>query len=130
MRQMFTNQKGFSLLEVLIAISIFAVGLLALAQMQITSIQGNAFSSRTTDATTLAQDRLEQLMALAYTDADLNAGDHEDAQTLQGVAYTVSWNVTNNALINNTKTVIMTVAWSEGGRQRTLSMQFVKAQAG
>ncbi len=130
MRQMFTNQKGFSLLEVLIAISIFAVGLLALAQMQITSIQGNAFSGRTTDATTLAQDRLEQLMALAYTDADLDDGAHEDTQTVEGVTYTISWNVTDNALINNTKTVIMTVAWSDGGRQRTLSMQFIKAQAG
>ncbi len=147
MRQMFTDQKGFSLLEILIAMSIFAVGLLALAQMQITSIQGNAFSSRTTDATTLAQDRLEQLMALAFadpslvdTDADGDAGlndataataDFSLLDQVQGTRnYDIFWNVSLNSLINNTRTVNVIVAWSEGGRQRTLSMQFVKALAG
>jgi len=135
---MYSDQKGFSLLEILIAISILAVGLLALAQMQITSIQGNAFSSRTTDATTFAQDALEQLMALDYTDADLTDGWHPPGSQAQvsatqqaqpgGVTYTLSWDVTENSPIDDVKTIDMTVTWSEGGRQRTLSMQFIKSE--
>jgi type IV pilus assembly protein PilV len=133
---MSSDQKGFSLLEILIAITILAIGLLALAELQITAIQGNAFSGRTTDATTLAQDALEQLMALDYTDADLNDGSHPPksqaevsaTQEVQGVIYTLSWDVTEDSPINNTKTIDMTVIWSEGGQQRTLSMQFIKSE--
>lgn len=136
MRQIFSEQTGFSLLEILIAITILAIGLLALAQMQITSIQGNAFSSRTTDATTLAQDALEQLMTLDYTDADLTSGSHppgsqaqvSGTQLVGGVTYTISWNVTDNSPINNAKTVSMTVTWIDNTQQRTLSMQFIKSQ--
>jgi type IV pilus assembly protein PilV len=133
---MFSDQKGFSLLEILIAITILAIGLLALAELQITAIQGNAFSGRTTDATTLAQDALEQLMTLDYTDADLNDGLHppgsqaqvSGTQQVQGGNYTISWDVTENSPIADTKTVDMTVTWSDGGRQRTLSMQFIKSE--
>jgi len=44
------NQSGFTLLEVLIAISILTVGLLGVAQMQIMGIKGNYFSGNTTAA--------------------------------------------------------------------------------
>jgi type IV pilus assembly protein PilV len=131
------NQKGFSLVEILIAMTVFAVGLLALAGMQITAIQGNAFSGTTTDAATLAQDRLEQLMPLTYssltTDDDLAAGAHPPGTqqiggtvTIQGITYTNTWNVTDNSPIDNTKTVNMAVTWAENGRQRTVSVQGVK----
>lgn len=136
MRQMFSDQKGFSLLEVLIAISIMAIGLLALCQMQIKAIQGNAFSGKTTDATTLAQDTLERLMTLDYTDADLTAGSHppgsqaqiSGTQQVANVTYTISWGVTVDSPIDDTKTVDITVTWPDESRQRTLSMQFIKSE--
>ena len=54
------RQEGFSLIEVLIALVILAVGLLGLAMFQITAIKGNAIASKWTVATELAQDRLER----------------------------------------------------------------------
>ncbi len=138
MRHIPIDQKGFSLIEILIAMTILAIGLLALAGMQITAIQGNTFSSTTTDATTVAQDRLERLMALTYDDADLNDGNHppgsqaqvSGTQQIQGVNYSISWDVADNSPIPNAKTIDMTVTWTENLRQRTLSMQFIKSQAG
>ena len=38
------NEKGFSLIEVLIAMAIFAVGFLALASMQVSATNGNTLA--------------------------------------------------------------------------------------
>ena len=44
--QIITDESGVSLIEILISIVIGAIALLALASMQTTAIQGNAFSGR------------------------------------------------------------------------------------
>ena len=46
---MMKEQNGFTLLEVIIALFIFRVGLLAVASMQMTAIKGNYFSGTLTD---------------------------------------------------------------------------------
>lgn len=58
------NNKGFSLLEILVGLVILAVGLLAVASMQITSMRGNFFSDNIMQASILGQDRLEELKAI------------------------------------------------------------------
>jgi len=62
---MHLNQKGFSLLEILIGLVILAIGILAIAGMQITSMRGNFFSDNIMQASILGQDRLEQLKTLS-----------------------------------------------------------------
>lgn len=54
---------GFTLIEVLVAITIFAIGLLALAGMQITAINGGSTSQRVTAAVGLADGIVQNLMA-------------------------------------------------------------------
>ena len=53
------GEGGFTLLEVIVAVSILTFGLLAVASMQLTAIHGNYNASNITEATTVAQDRLE-----------------------------------------------------------------------
>jgi len=65
------KQAGFTLIEILIAITIFAIGMLAIAKMQMSSIQGNYNASGMSEAVTLAQGRIEQLMVLDYDHSDL-----------------------------------------------------------
>lgn len=57
-------QKGFSLVEVLVAILLLTVGLLALAKMQTQAVASNSFGNQLTQATFLAQDKLEELRLL------------------------------------------------------------------
>jgi prepilin-type N-terminal cleavage/methylation domain-containing protein len=57
-------EAGFTLIEVLVATVLLAVGLLALVGMQTTSTQGNAFGNQLTEATILAQDQMEALRQL------------------------------------------------------------------
>jgi len=69
------NQNGFTLIEVLIAIVILSIGLLGIAQMQLTGIQGNESASDFSEATAFGQDKMEELINLPYTHADLNDTD-------------------------------------------------------
>jgi len=57
-------QGGFSLLEVMVAIMLLSVGLMALVKMQTTAVASNAFGNRLTQATFLAQDKVEELQLL------------------------------------------------------------------
>ncbi len=61
MRKQFKNQKGFTLVEVMISMLILAIGILGLAPMMVTTMFGNAFSKDVTSAAFLAQDSLERL---------------------------------------------------------------------
>lgn len=58
------NQTGFTLLEALIAMTILAVGLLALAGMQITSIRGNATAQGVTAKVAFAEGIIEKYLAM------------------------------------------------------------------
>jgi type IV pilus assembly protein PilV len=69
------RQQGFTLLEVIIAMLILAFGLLAIASMQTTAIKGNSQAMGLTEAVNLAQDRMERLIGLPYTDAGLTDAD-------------------------------------------------------
>ena len=65
------NEKGFTLLEVIVAISILTIGLLAVASMQVSAIRGNALAFGITEATSWAADQMEKLIVLPYDHANL-----------------------------------------------------------
>jgi len=60
------DPSGFSLIETLVAMTILAVGLTTLAQLFAMSVMTNASSRKTSVATLLAQQKVEQLRALTY----------------------------------------------------------------
>ena len=64
-------EKGFTLMEVMIAMAILTVGILALFSMQITSVRGNAKADRLTTASTWNIDQVEQFIGMQYTDTTL-----------------------------------------------------------
>lgn len=123
------NQEGFTIIEVLMAISIFAVGMLAVATMQYSAIRVNYTANRITTRTTWAQDRMEQLAALPYTDANLVDGNatvgvvttYTDPSPPTG--FTVTWTVDDDNPVQNTKLITVTV--TEGSS--TVRLTTVKA---
>jgi prepilin-type N-terminal cleavage/methylation domain-containing protein len=116
-------QNGFTLLEVIVAISILMFGILAVASMQSASMRGNALSMSLTEGTTLAADRVERILTRSYTHADLTAGNHTDPSPPAG--FTITWVVTDNTdstLIADTKTVLLTISWVEHGVPQSLTV--------
>lgn len=71
----YNNKNGFTLIEVMIAILILAIGVLAVAKMQISAIKGNSDANGFTEATGFAQNKMEELVNLAYNDPDLDDND-------------------------------------------------------
>jgi len=126
------KDEGFTLIEVMIAISIFAVGLLAVAAMQTSAIRVNSTAGQITDRTTLAQDKLEELMGLSYSDPWLEAAGNPPGQdsalhTHQETPdnYVISWTVNNNTPVSGTKLITVTVT----ARGKTTRLVSVKSQS-
>jgi type IV pilus assembly protein PilV len=70
-----SKQKGYTLVEVLVALGILGFGLLAVATMQVTAIKTNAKASGLSQGVTLAQAKVEELMNLPYTGLNDTDGD-------------------------------------------------------
>lgn len=68
MRKKMTSQAGFTLVELLIAVVLLAVGLLGLAQLQVTAIQANSHSEGLLTANALGQEIIEELVARSMSD--------------------------------------------------------------
>ena len=69
------NRNGFTLIEIMIAMVVLAIGILGVAKMQLSAIKGNSYASGLTEASTLAQNKMEELMSLAYDDSALDDDD-------------------------------------------------------
>jgi type IV pilus assembly protein PilV len=65
------DSRGFTLIELMIALFIFAIGILAVASMQGEAIKGNSFSDLMTVANSLAETRMEELLVLPQGHTDL-----------------------------------------------------------
>ena len=118
--------RGFTLVEVLVVMTIFSTGILAVAAMQMTSTKSNASARRMTEATALAEKQMENLMQLPYDHADLDPADNPHVST-HG-PYSVRWNVTEIDLdsngSNDAKKVNVAVHWNYAGK-RHLSIQYI-----
>ena len=71
-KQNCSNAKGFTLVEVMIAVSILTIGVLAVALMQIRAARSNSYSWETTAAMNIARTTMEELKLLPFADARLN----------------------------------------------------------
>jgi prepilin-type N-terminal cleavage/methylation domain-containing protein len=111
--------KGFTLIEVTAGLIILAIGLLGIATMQITSIKGGYFSSNMTQATIFAQDKLEYLKNLSYSDSNLSNGQHNEG-LISGTIFSRVHNVVED-VGNSMKTITVTVQWTDRGNH---SMSF------
>ena len=127
------GNEGFTLLEVLIAVVILALGLLAVAQIQVIAIRSNAQSRDVTEATAMATDHLEYLKTLPFGHADLGdlntdnnddltGHDPDDADQVDDDygfnpddtpvgKYGRMWNVAD---AGDTKSVVVIVRWLSG----------------
>ena len=150
-RQRAAGQAGFTLLELLIAISILGVGLLGIVKLQMQSGIGNMSSRNMTAAVNLTRSKFEEMRRIRMycipeaggaeilhadlsndgNDADLGnwtSPDHQEVAIFDeggnpGGMFTMAWNVADNTPDVNMKTVRIRVTWQEGGRDKQVQLE-------
>jgi prepilin-type N-terminal cleavage/methylation domain-containing protein len=103
--------RGFSLLEVLISLGVLSFGLLAAAELLVTAIRGNSFSHHLTDATILAEAKLEELKNLNYFDSRLAGSTSTEPILRSGILYTRQYSASDMGLMM--KMISVTVQWRD-----------------
>jgi hypothetical protein len=115
--------------------------------MQVAAMRGNSFAGGVTEGSTWALDQIEKLMKLSWDDASLQDSDLDGAAGLDNIGfdnnsatqadadfrvtrgrYDIHWNVANNVVTANTRTVNVIVTWTDHGAQKTVSIQRVVAR--
>lgn len=172
------GSAGFTLVELMIAVSVLAIGILGVASMQLTAIRGNQTAMELTSAATVATRALEYLMSLDYdddwltdqdgdgTNQDIDADGEDDdggnfglddeaavadwsfdaknfyalmpdrdgvhdnpvaaivnTDTQRDYQYTIHWNVAEDVVVEDTKTINVIVTWRENEQNMRVAME-------
>ena len=113
-----------TILEVMIALGILAVGLLAMLAMQISAMRGGKYGRHSTEASQLARDQMEFLHRLEWTDPQMAPTGwtppvatpivvQSASGPQQEMIYNVSHRITNDGLDPNLRLVDVRVTWTE-----------------
>lgn len=144
------DEKGFSLIEVLFGVMIFAFGMLGVAAMLTATVRDNSFSSGLSEATMLASSQLDVLLAVPYGSAGLLDGsgtnngsvglvdgtvaqpgtvsDFSSPNQGKNGKFTLSWNVSVDDPVVGNKTINVIVTWNDKDNARQVSFRAIRGQ--
>ena len=108
------KDDGFTLIEVLIAIVILSVGLLGMASLTVGIINGNKLSNNLTTATTLAQDKMDEIRGTSYPGV---VSETKAVLSPPYDAYKRETAVTGGSPATGMKTVLVKVYWGGASKE-------------
>lgn len=110
-----SGPTGFTLIEVLVAICIFAIAVLGLAIGATSVMRANQTSLYSTMATNWAQDKLEELKAKTpSTITACSSNCDTPPKTSNNVTFTRTWTVTANCnSVTGLTCINVTVSWTD-----------------
>lgn len=138
------SQDGFTLIEVIVSIILFVIGILGLMALQVFAVKGAYLGNRTTEAVELANSMVNTMQAIPYNSTNpaiFAPGAHPQtgegclqcpssclvtAQGTCGSGYNISWNVAQLSMgtgagINDLR-ITVTVSWVDGTLTRSVTM--------
>ena len=102
--------SGFTLVELLVAIVIFTIGILGLWSLHVSSINYDHFADRIVEATALANEKVEEIKVNDYNNLTNETSDEIVQPTTSERKYIRRWEI-NDATAPETKQVTVTVGW-------------------
>ncbi|MBN2333287.1 MAG: prepilin-type N-terminal cleavage/methylation domain-containing protein [Deltaproteobacteria bacterium] len=126
------SNRGFTLIELMIAMVVMAFGILGYMFLMNRAIEGRVFSREMSRAVIVTQQQLDQLLAADFNSDLLAAGNHPTAAedtadgnnadgllttTMQGFEYNTRWEVTDTTA--TLKTIEVETTWNIKGEAST-----------
>lgn len=121
------NRAGFSLIEVMLALTILGIGMLSLGAMQLLALEYGNRGRHGTQAAIIAETEIERLQRLNWANADLNPAGTWSAPVVRNhnvdvgggatveQAYTLSRRV-SDLVAGSTRSIDVRVQWNEPNR--------------
>jgi Tfp pilus assembly protein PilV len=113
-------QGGFTLIEVMISMTLTALAILGIIALYATETKASGFSRHSTEASVLAEDKVEKLrtgLSTAQTGTLSNINER-GLSTPPGI-YTLTYTQTPNASYAD---IAVTVTWSDDGQTHTVTV--------
>jgi type IV pilus modification protein PilV len=112
------GETGFSLIEIMVAMTFLGIGLLVIAQLIPLGMAGVTEARNRTSAVQTAQRVMDQLRVEDYGSAALTAGTY----TQTDGRYAIGWTITDDTPIPRMKRVDLFATWNGGASVDTVAL--------
>ena len=123
------DARGFTMMEVLMALIVIALGVFSLAIIIPAGTHSNSKSGEQTRGSELAAVTMERLLSTPYGDASVTAGDHSDSANPYTGGYYISWTVEDDAPIPNCKRITVRTRFGSASGTQLASLVGVNPRA-
>ncbi|GEM_PF-1388955 len=113
------SERGFSILENMISMAIFSVGILSISMLFTQTMTFTHNSEKMSVATNLAKGKLEELRNTPY--ANIVSGT--DSETVDNVKFDLEWTVTNDSPLTGVRKIVMEISWTDLRKDHTIEIE-------
>ena len=124
------TQAGFTLIEIMFAMVIFSIGVLALMACIPMASKGVMKSGAQTRAASIASEAAENLLTVPYGNATLTSGTHNDPANPHDGLYYTRWVVEDDQPLTSCKRITITVARGAVANTPVVTLVVVTPQSG
>ena len=115
------NKKGLTMIEVLMAMTIFAIGFLALGTMVISTTRNNTTGNIVTHATMLARERIEYLKSLPIEQIKIQCSDDRVPERVADIFELVCG--VEASFSDSANIIEVKVSWRRHGKNREVVLK-------
>lgn len=101
---------GFTLIEVMVALVVFAIGVLALAATIPLGSRRIVSAGQQTRGSAMAAEQAEEILEMPFSASDLTAGTHNHSANPLPGNYFVRWTVVDSMPVAGCKRIVITTA--------------------